>query len=202
MAQVEAGLKVFLKIVLGALVFFMALAITQEWRVFFAGQPHSARLPLDPEQNRQVEQTVREFVSLSRHLYQSAGDPRFAERLPASERVSSELLADLAYLKKNRRTQSWQLARLEVLDVERLSPDHSIVRSKEFWIVRTKRVSDGNDSDPVQSLIAHIEYELTRKNLKWQVSSWDLVDAPPAPAPETAPETGPETTQESTDEVH
>jgi hypothetical protein len=173
--------KTFMKIVLGALALFMALSITQEWRVFFAGQDHTS-FPRDLEKERQVEQTVREFVTLSRHLYQSANNlkfiEKFIERLPASEKVSRELQTDLAYITRNGRTQKWHLAKLEVLAMEQVNPEFYSVLTKEFWIVRTKRLSDGADFGPVLSFIVHARYELAYENLKWQISSWGVVDPP------------------------
>jgi len=178
--------KSLIKILLIGSVLFMGIGILQNWRNFFRVGPANAPQRGDPEVEAAVSNTVHQFISIARHAYQSGGDMRFAERLPASEPVIAELMDEIAYLNKNGRVQMSRLARFEILDVELVAANRAVVRTAEDWVVYTANAADGErfDEDRVHSVFA--EYRLARRGPGWQVVQWDLV-APPPP-PDAAPE--------------
>ena len=82
-------LKWQLIIGISAFVAFMVLAIGQEWSFFstawFGRAPENVEL--SSEDRDGAVAAVRMTLELTRHLYSSGGDPRFSERMPASEQV-------------------------------------------------------------------------------------------------------------------
>ena len=93
-------MKNLIKIVLGGTLVFMAISMIQEWEAFVGGA--AERQPPDGSSEAakaEAAQAVRSFISFSRHLY-AGGDRRFAERLPATEEITAEILADVAYLRQ------------------------------------------------------------------------------------------------------
>ncbi len=177
-------LKGLIKILLWGFVAFLAVAMTEEWEVFlagFAGPERSGESATEPppppelsDAERQgVEDGVRHFLTLMRHLYASGGDPRFAERLPAAAQVAEEIMTDVVYLQHNQRRQELSLMNLEILDLE-LRGDRARVRAEELWIIRTFWVPHRQPADPPRSAKFHAEYFLVREARGWQVEGWDL----------------------------
>ena len=178
-------MKGLLKIVLGGFLVFMALAIVQEWEFFSSSWFGRTESP--PETSLQdrdtAEATLREMLALMRHLYSSGGDPRFAERMPASDGLREEILADIEYLARNHRRQDPALMRLEVLDSESLGPGRLELRTREFWQVRFLSVVGGEPTDEPRWQIVAGRYLVVRTGRGWQVESWELdLDAEPEPA--------------------
>ena len=131
-------MKRLLQILGGGFVAFMVLAIGQEWE-FFASAWFGRSAPevvLAEEDRQAAVAAVRMTLELSRHLYASGGDPRFAERMPASERMVEALMKDIDYLANNHRRQDNQLRRLEVVAVRALGPGWVEVRTREEWLAR------------------------------------------------------------------
>jgi len=175
-------LKGFLKIVGVGAVLFMATAMIQEWRVFVgawtgAGVTRPAVQDGEPK-DTQVEDTVRRYVSMARHFYQTGGDRRFAERIPASPEVVQELVDDVAYLAKNKRRQEDRLVALDVLHTSRPAENRARVRTRERWEARTRGLDESGAADPMVAQVIFVEYWLQREGSKWQVSRWELIDAP------------------------
>ena len=94
----------FLKIVVGGTVLFLGLAILQEWDYFssswFGGSP-PAPFSLSETDRKAASDTVYELLRLTEHYYGTAGDSRFADRMPASEAVLDAMQADVDYLARN-----------------------------------------------------------------------------------------------------
>jgi hypothetical protein len=180
--DLEGTVKGLLKIVLGGFLAFMALAITQEWEFFSSawfGQGESAP-EASPEDREAAEATLRQMLTLMRHLYSSGGDPRFAERLPASDGLREEMLADIEYVARNHRRQDPALMRLEVVEVDPLGPQRLELRTREFWQVRFLSLVDGEPTDDPRWQIVAGRYLIVRTGRGWQVESWELdLDAEP-----------------------
>ena len=176
-------MKNLIKIVLSGTLVFMAISMIQQWEAFVGGAaegeiPAASRAAAEAE----AAQAVRSFISLSRHLY-AGGDRRFAERLPATEEVTAEILADVAYLRQNRRIQRARLMGLQLLDVRLVVPGRAEVRTKEYWVTRIEDHASGRLTDPVRSEVVYAIYRVSRQSGGWRVVAWDPED-PPAPGPE------------------
>ena len=98
-------MKQLLGILAASAVFFIAIAMMQEWQVFatawFGYQPE---VPTLSEADRKdAENALSLYLSLTSHLFRSNGDQRFLERIPAAPRVTDELMAEVLYLQHNGR---------------------------------------------------------------------------------------------------
>lgn len=174
----------FLRIVLWGTLAFIAVAVVQERQVFLsalglAAEP--ADVMEDADEQRLVD-TVRSFLSVMSHCYASGGDPRFLERLPAAPEVAAEIRRELVYLEHNRRRQAPVLMRLEVVAVEPRGEGRAIVRTREYWVVRTELLGGGGEAEPARSMIVGAEYRLVRSGTTWQVIGWEP-EEPGGPAP-------------------
>lgn len=169
-------------ILLASFVGFLLTAVVEEHEAFvplLGLAPDAAAVPAMPEEDRAaVEDAVRGFLSLLVHLYRNGGDPRFAERIHASESVVQEILDDIAYLQHNQRRQDLQLMHLEVLEAESLREDRATLLAKEYWVVRTFWSHHQGSSDAVRSVVARVRYYLEREGRTWSVNAWEY-DAPP-----------------------
>lgn len=181
-------MKRLLQILLGGTAVFMAVAVAQEWRVFGpallgrGGGPPP--LPAaDQQASDDAVAAVRAFVTLYGHLHSAGGDPRFAERLPASPETVQEVLDDIAYLQHRGLAQDHRLAGLEVISVEPRRADSIEVRTKEYWIVASRRVQDGRPAAAAASSVGHYRYLVDRASTGWRVTAWESVE-PPAPTTE------------------
>jgi hypothetical protein len=171
-------MRPLLKILLGGLIVFLTISIAQEWSFFSSawfGQPQ-APPALTDEENKEVADTVHLTLSLMRHLYLSGGDPRFAERMPASEGMIEEILADVRYLARNRRVQDNELVRLDVLTVEPAGPDRVTVETRERWQVRIQLAHGEGGDEPVRTQLVHGRYFVVRESTGWRVEGWEVVD--------------------------
>lgn len=172
-----------LKIMVVGFIVFMVLAVGQEWSFFaqaWFGAAPSVGPVLDEAQQRSAVESVRSYLALVSHLYGSAGDPRFAERIAASPEVVGEMMADIAYLRRNARYQEMALHGLEVIEVVPVSSDRVQVRTKEYWTIRTRYLADDADADQARAQIQFVTYRLEWEGSSWQVQGWSL-DDPPAP---------------------
>lgn len=169
-------MKPLFGILTGALVFFITVAMIQEWDVFaaawFGHQPEAA--VVGDAEKTEITADLRHFLTLSSHLYRADGDPRFAERLPAAPRVVDQLMADIVYLRHNGRYQEPVLEQLEIGDIRILGPDEVEVTAREFWIIRTRSLADGAETDPVRSEISRVRYRMSRESTGWTVQAWQL----------------------------
>lgn len=172
-----------LKIVAGGFVAFMLLAIAQEWESFSrAWSSRAEAVPAMTDDERAAATRALElFVRVGSHYYASGGDPRFAERLPASEGVVAELTAEIEYLRKNRRLQDPRLARLEVVRAERVDGGRIELRTREWWYVRTISLADRRDSDRPLALRWTGRYLLAPVARGWRVEGWGPAEEEPEP---------------------
>lgn len=178
-------MKNLLKILLGALLSFQLVAIVQEWPVFAAAwlgeRPGPAVVPLAAGDREGAERALREYHALSRHLYATAGDPRFTDRLPASDLVKNELLADIAYLQHSGLAQEPSLVRLDVVAARRLGEQTVALETREYWVVSLLKAADRQPVEPPRSQIFWGTYRLRRESGSWRVDAWEVLDPPLEP---------------------
>lgn len=170
-------MKVLLKILAAAAVFFIAVGMVQEWQVFASAWfGHQDEVPtLSPVEREETENALRHYLTLGGHLYRSNGDTRFLERLPATPRVTDQLMADIVYLRHNGRYQEPTMERLEVKLTRLLGPGSVEIHTREFWVIRTRNLADGTETDPVRSEVINVNYLLSKENTGWIVQAWELV---------------------------
>jgi hypothetical protein len=173
--------KGFLKILLGGFVVFMVLAILQEWELFSSawfGKPVPARVVTSQEREGAAK-AVYTYLKMSSHFYGSAGDPRFAERIPAAPALLDEARADVAYLRRNRRFQDPVLMKLELGAITPLGGGEVEVETREFWITHTLWLDDGQPAERPRSDIVTCKYRVGLETGEWQVRAWESFEAPP-----------------------
>ncbi len=169
-------MKVLLKILGIAAVFFIAVAMVQQWQVFASAWfGYQAEIPtLSAEDRQETEKALRHYLTLSGHLYRSNGDPRFLERMPAAPRVTDQLMADIVYLRHNGRYQEPTIEGLEVEEARLLGPGSVELSTREYWVIRTRSLADGMETDPVRSEVIRVRYLMSKENTGWIVQAWEL----------------------------
>lgn len=181
-------MKNLLKILAGGLAFFMVSAVLQD-REYFAGVLAGRRTRPGPavsvEDRQGVEAAVRLFLSIERHFYASGGDARFGDQLRASPAAFEELAADVAYLKRNQRTQLMTLIRLDALETKALGERRVEFKTREYWVVKTLRLGTAVEVEPPQSSVVYARYLVGQEGGSWSVRGWEVAEElPPAPAAE------------------
>ena len=166
-----------LKIILGALVAFMALAITQQWGYFSSvwfGEVAESPQISDGDLVAATD-AVREILVLLEHFYGTGGDPRFAERIPVSPQILRDLQADIQYLRHNRRRQEPRLQGLEIVDASPAGPDRVTVTTKEYWIHRIFWLDEGGDeAEPPHSQVITGTYHMRKQSQGWWLDRWAI----------------------------
>lgn len=183
-------MKGLLRILVGALVAFLALAMAQQSDVFLRSWFEPRREPtLDEASQKGAIEAVHLYLTLSTHLYRSDGDPRFAERVPAAGPLVEETLADIRDLASLGIRREPVLLKFEVGDVTPAGPDRALVRTRESWITRTS-TTDGSEAEPPRPQLLFATYRVARDGPQWRVEGWDPDDPPgealPPPPPDTA----------------
>lgn len=175
-------MKRLLQILGVAFLLFMAVAVADEWAFFSSawfGAPSEERQELSEDDRRAAADTVATMLSLMRHFYLSGGDPRFAERLPASAGLIDELRSDVDYLARNHRVQEPELERLVVLSVEAVGDgadlDRVEVKTRERWRFRVLWASDRSQAEPPRERTVDGRYYLVRTNAGWRVEGWEPI---------------------------
>jgi hypothetical protein len=130
----------------------------------------------------EAEAAVGAFVDSSRALYESDGDLRVAERVPASPELVSEMSADISYARTHLRVvERRDLVRMERIRSGWLPGGLAEVHTREFWIFRRLAPPGGGDARPPRSAVWNVRYELAREAGSWRVLDYRLErDAPPA----------------------
>jgi hypothetical protein len=171
--------KRLLQILLGGFAVFMALAMAQEWEVFSSAWFGVREPALEaPEADKKAaSDTVHQVLTLMGHLYASSGDARFAERMPASESVTGEIMADIEYLTRNHRRQEMELRRLEIASIQPLSEDAFEIRTREFWNYRIVVIVGGKEDAPLLHQLTYGKYLVVRGNKGWRVARWELAES-------------------------
>jgi hypothetical protein len=176
-------MKQLLKISAGGLVLFLALAMVEEreyfistWFISSESQEASARdtATLSVEDRRAAIKTLQSTLQLMRHLYQSGGDERFAERMPASPGFLAELMADIEYLGRNHRIQDPELIELELGELKALDEDRVEIRTREAWRVKVLWAVTMEESEPSQVHRTRTKYFLRRGSRGWTVEGWAI----------------------------
>lgn len=186
-------MKRLLQIVLVAFALFMVLAVGQEWRFFASawfGGEEDAPAALAETDRRAAADTVATLLSLMAHYYSSGGDPRFAERMPASTGLLDELRSDVDYLARNHRIQEPELEKLVVMSVKPAAPaapaapgdsgapSRVEVRTREHWIFHVLWAADGSPAEPDRSRVVEGTYLLVRAASGWRVEGWQPIVDP------------------------
>ncbi len=127
-----------------------------------------------------AEDAVHEFLGASGALYESGGDPRIAERVPASAELVGEMIADIAFAQHrlDRREQR-QLVRAERAGSAWLPDGSAEVRTREFWIFRAGPLRGEGEAAPATSAVLGVRYDVAREAGRWRVVDYRL-DAPGA----------------------
>ncbi len=171
-------MKKLVLILLGAFAGFMALAIAQEWDFFsaawFGGEEPPATL--EESERKAAADAVYLVLSLMEHFYSSGGDPRFAERMPASPAVLEEMRADADYLRRNRRRQEPSLERLEIAAVEPLGPGRVEVKTREWWQIQILPIDGRPRAEPAKVQTLDGKYLVARQDRGWRVEAWELLE--------------------------
>ncbi len=171
-------MKNLLKILACGAAAFMILAIAQEWTLFrdawFGSQQTGPKM--SESEQKEAADAIYQMLALMEHLYATAGDSRFAERMPASESVVEEMMQDIEYLRRNHRIQELLLDRLEILAIEELGKDRVEIWTQEFWNIRFLWLVGGREAEPRRPHRFNGKYLLSRGTKGWRVEGWDLAE--------------------------
>ena len=169
-------MKALFLILAGAAAVFMGLAMAQEWAVFrplFAGaariQPGEALCP------EQAEKTLEYFNTVLQHVYRYGGDPRFVDRLPASDRVKEEVARDLEYLAGNGVVQIMTKREFEVLGRRSLPGGACEFRTRETWALHYETPQGRRFDDKEMTWVAVWRYVIRKSVGGWEVAVMEPV---------------------------
>lgn len=181
-------MKSFLKIGVGAALLFIAAAMAQEWEVFsqpWFAPPGGETSELPDETKKEVADTLLLYLKITSHLYGTGGDPRFAERIPASSILVEEAQREIAYLRHHQLIEEPTLQRMEIVSIDRAGGDLVEVKTREFWITRRYVIGEEEPIATRSSVISNLHL-LKKDGDSWVVMSWE-----PAPElPDNPEETG------------
>ena len=170
-------MKALLKILGAGFLVFMVLAIADEWAFFSAawfGDDEKAAAELSEAEQKAAADTLHLTLNLMRHLYLSGGDPRFSDRMPASDGLKEEMLADIVYLGRRHLVQDPELLRLDVMSVETPAEDRLELTTRELWRFRVMRADGTGEVEPPSTRTVEAGYLLVRGGSGWRVESWRL----------------------------
>jgi hypothetical protein len=172
-------MKSVLKILLAGTACFLALAIAQEWTFFSEAWfgSESDRFEMSAEEQKEVADAVYQTLALLEHFYASGGDPRFAERMRASEAFVEEMTTDVQYLGRNHRIQDPSLERLDVIAVEGFGKGRAQVHTRELWKVQYRSAKHEGSIESLGLQSVERKYLLRRGIRGWSVEGWDLTDS-------------------------
>jgi hypothetical protein len=121
-----------------------------------------------------AERTVRAYLEGLAELANSGGDPRAAERLPASPDLVNESLAGILFAERRvGATESRELVRL-VLEGSRWIPGGTAeVRTREYWMYR---VTEGGQPAVTETrpVVGRVRYDLVLEGASWRVMDYQL----------------------------
>jgi hypothetical protein len=140
----------------------------------------AARATADPAQTseveaREVKAAAETFMRLSAHLQGSGGDPRFAERIPASPAVVEELLAGVSFASHGGKVEEPRLVRADFGSLRRLDAEVVSLDAKEYWIVRVLG-EGGKKTLETRGDVVDVRYLVARGPAGWSVVGWDFSD--------------------------
>jgi hypothetical protein len=125
-------------------------------------------------EEREAKTAAETFMRLAAHLQGSGGDPRFAERIPASPAVVEELLAGVTFASHAGKVEEPRLVRAELGPIRRVDTDVVSLDAKEYWIVRV--LGAGGKTLETRADVVKVRYVLARGPSGWSVAGWDLAD--------------------------
>ncbi len=135
------------------------------WRA--GTRPGAEALPVRDQEA--ASGAVRLYLTLTAHL-RGAGDPRFAERLPADPAIVDEVVADVRAARAMGKREEPRLLRAEIRAVRPMGPELAEVLTKEFWVTRDLAAQ----TNAVHSDVTWARYTLRRDGAGWRVAAWDL----------------------------
>lgn len=169
------------KILLAGIVAFLMLGMLQKWDFFLGawlGESNDEKT-MSRDDLLGAAATVEDLLTLMRHYYASGGDPRFAERMPASDGVLAEMTADVEYLMRAGRRQEPVLQELEILDLRPLGEIQVEVRTKEYWIHHLEWIEGRGPAEeipvPPRSQILYGRYFVVLGSTGWRVEATEFV---------------------------
>lgn len=140
---------------------------------WLATRPEGPRPPAGVGSLEDAQASVRAFVAGAAALRAADGDLRLAERLPAGPDLLRELLADIAFARRQPGpTELHELVRLEVTGAELGRHGAAEVRTREFWVFRRPRASGAAEARPIA--VWTVRYELGRAGGAWRVVDYQL----------------------------
>jgi len=177
-------MKTFLSVTVLGIIVFNLVAIIEERDLFFGAwlgyaPANEARMEWNGDDSAAAEKSLREYLALLPHLYGTAGDIRFADRLPATDEVLGEIYADIRYLRSNHRRQDMRLVQLQILGKEPMGLGLIQILTKEYWVITTHISKQPQLQSPAHSNIVDSKYLLRREGSRWKVLAWDLLTTAP-----------------------
>lgn len=173
-------MKRFAAIVAASVLFFITLGMLEERETFARNwfRPDSRGFTASDADRRAASEAVHAFRTLSAHWYATDGDARFGERLPALAPLIEELRGDIAYVRRNGRSEMPRLMRIEFLSSELPSESAAEVTTREYWVTEFHWLG-GGESDATRSDLLYARYRLHREGARWIVDAWDPIEPPP-----------------------
>jgi len=172
-------MKKLLLILVAGTAAFMGFAIGEEWD-FFASAWWGDRAAVTSEQTKASEAAavgvLPTFFAVLQHAYESGGDPRFLDRLPAAPEVLEEVASDIDYLRRNKRRQTLRLVRYDVAAVKSLGTALVEVRTREYWVVRVLWLADGAEAEPQRGVVYAGKYLFEHQGARWRMRAWDVTE--------------------------
>lgn len=166
-------MKAFVAIVAAAVVVFMAGSMIEEREVFL--QPWFARsiAPAMAEtEKKAAADALYLHFRIAQHLYATSGDPRFAERVPASAPLVDEMSREISYLRSHHVVEEPILQRLEITGIVPQGAGRVELTTREFWVVRAY-MTQTREILSTRSFVARNRYRMAKSENRWNVAAWD-----------------------------
>jgi hypothetical protein len=169
--------RLFLILALG-LLGFLSIAMLQEWRIFATAWLGASQevVSLGEEDRKAAADTVHEYLTLLAHVHAGGGDPRFLDRLPASDAVIDELVAELDYLRRNGRRQIMVLQGLDVQAVDQLDERSVEVRTREWWTIGYDQAGNEAPAGRRTANVVSGRYLVRREPSGWAIQFAEALD--------------------------
>lgn len=122
-----------------------------------------------------AEEAVARFIADVRAVHDSGGDPRVADRLRTTPDIVSEILSGMAFAERRLGAEERdELVRMDWTGARWLPSGAAEVRTREYWIFRTRPRAAGPAETSVVSAIWNVRYELIREGSSWRVVDYRL----------------------------
>jgi hypothetical protein len=123
----------------------------------------------------EAEAAVDRFLATANAYYESGGDPRAAERIPAAPGLVGEMAADIAFVQHTlQRAESRRLVRVDHTGARWLTGGGAEVRTREFWVVRLRPLFGDRTPPHDESAVLPVSYDVARDGDRWVVVDYRL----------------------------